>query len=41
MYITSILLYLSWPAMIALSYWIITVALKRYEKISGSKVEAE
>jgi hypothetical protein len=41
MYITSILFYLSWPALIALSYWVITLALKRYEKISESKVEAE
>ena len=34
MYISSILFYLSWPALIVLCYWLVIVALKRYEKIS-------
>jgi hypothetical protein len=38
MYITSILFYLSWPALIIVSYYAVLFALKQFEKKAG-KVE--
>lgn len=32
MYISNIIGYLTWPAIIILSYWMIRWALKRFEK---------
>lgn len=37
MYLTSILFYLTWPVLIAFSYWMIMLSLKRFEKISEPK----
>jgi hypothetical protein len=37
MYLTSILFYLTWPVLIIASYWLITLVLKRYEKIPEAK----
>jgi hypothetical protein len=37
MYITSILFYLTWPALIIVSYFLILFALKRFEKKAGRK----
>jgi hypothetical protein len=31
-YLTSILWYLSWPVIICLTYWVIKLAIKNYEK---------
>jgi len=37
MYLTSLLFYLSWPALIILSYYAILFALKQYEKKVGNQ----
>jgi hypothetical protein len=34
MYITSIIFYLTWPALILLSFWLIRLLLKKYEKLN-------
>jgi len=36
MYFTSVLFYLSWPALIIVSYYAILFALKHYEKKAGA-----
>lgn len=33
MYIREIIAYLMWPAMIVLSYWLVRVALRRFDKV--------
>jgi len=33
MHITSILLYLTWPALILITFWLVKIALNRYEEI--------
>jgi len=35
MYLTSILLYLTWPLLIIVCYYAIVFALKRFEKKAG------
>ena len=37
MYLTSVLFYLSWPALIIACYYLILYGLKRYEKKSALK----
>jgi hypothetical protein len=37
MYLTSLLYYLSWPALIIVSYYAILFVLKQYEKKVGSQ----
>lgn len=34
MYIKWIMLYLTWPLLILVTYWLVRIALRRYEKIS-------
>jgi hypothetical protein len=37
MYLTSILFYLTWPLMIVISYYLIRLVLRRFERIHGEK----
>ncbi len=34
MYLKWIMLYLTWPLLILVTYWLVRIALRRYEKIS-------
>ena len=41
MYIREIIGYLMWPAMIVLSYWLVRVALRRFEKVRAASEASE
>lgn len=37
MYLTSILFYLTWPLLIVISYFLIRLALKQFEKVEAGE----
>ncbi len=39
MYISSIIAYLMWPVIIIFSYWMVRLALNRFEKVNAEEQE--